>query len=381
MTSTADTASADRLVALDAFRGATVAGMILVNNPGTWSAIYGPLEHAEWHGWTPTDLVFPFFLYIVGVSISLAFARRIEKGGNQTDLVRKVTRRAITIFALGMLMVVFPFYEYLFNFSEKIAKMRIPGVLQRIAVCYFLASLVFIYAKPKTQYVICAVVLVGYWLAMALIPVPGFGHPDLSVQGNIASYLDRVVLGAHKWKPDYDPEGFLSTLPAAVTTMLGVFTGNWLRQNKPPIEKVAGMMIAGAFLVIAGWVWHRFFPINKSLWTSSYVLFTGGLALQGLALSIWLIDIKGFTKWAFPFVVFGMNALAVFVFSGLLAKTFIRIKPLGAGGPNLQGFIYQNVFAPWATPVNASLMYALCYVGVWYGAMYVLYKRRIFIKV
>ena len=366
----------DRLVSLDVFRGITIAGMVLVNNPGTWGHIYWPLAHAEWHGWTPTDLVFPFFLFIVGVAIPLAFGRRLESGGSKRDLYCKIVRRTLIIFALGIFLAGFPYFQF--------STIRIPGVLQRIAVCYLFASVIFLNTKVRTQIVITIALLIIYWLLMTRLHAPGFATGDLSKEGSLASFIDRVILGPHIWKQGkvYDPEGLLSTIPAIATTLLGVLTGQWLRLKKPEYEKVAGLFAAGAVCTIIGWCWGLFFPINKSLWTSSYVLFTGGLALEFLALCYWLIDIKKYRRWAKPFVVFGVNAIALFVGTGLMAKAMGLIKlPWGEGKISSQGWIFQKLFLPWASPVNASLAYAIAFILLWLGLMWILYARRIFIKV
>ncbi|MEJ7578731.1 MAG: DUF5009 domain-containing protein [Pyrinomonadaceae bacterium] len=367
----------DRLLALDAFRGLTIAGMILVNNPGSWSHIYDPLEHAAWHGWTPTDLIFPFFLFIVGVSVTLAFAKRTETDGAQKDLYIKIIRRTLIIFLLGLFLAGFPRFD--------LSTIRIPGVLQRIAVCYFFASIIFLNTKVRTQAIIGVGLLLLYWLLMTLVPVPGFGAGDLSKEGNLAAYIDRTLLSGHIWKTAkvYDPEGILSTIPAIVTTLCGVLTGHWLRTGKSQYEKVAGMFVAGACAVVVGWAWHSWFPINKALWTSSYVVFTAGMVLQLLALCIWTIDIKGYRRWATPFVIFGVNALAVFVLSGLLTKILILWEITNGDGSTVTAwkYLYDHLFASWAAPVNASLLFAITYVLLWLALMGLLYRKRIYIKV
>ena len=363
-----------RLLSLDVFRGLTVAGMILVNNPGTWAAVYDPLEHAAWHGWTPTDLIFPFFLFIVGVSAALALGRRAAAGAKR-DLYLKIVKRSLVIFALGLVLAGFPFYD--------LSTLRIPGVLQRIAVCYLFASFIFLLAGRRAQVFITSALLVGYCLLMKYVPAPGFAAGDLSVEGNLAAYVDRALLAGHTWKPLYDPEGVLSTIPAVATTLCGVLTGDLLRSKREPLEKVAVMFVAGVVAVVAGWAWHHWFPINKALWTSSYVLLTAGMALQLLAACYWLVDLKNCRRWSKPFVIFGTNALAVFFLSGILARTLGLIKFARADGSkvSLQKSIYENLFASWASPVNASLAYAVCFVLLWLGLMTVLYRRRIFIKV
>jgi len=367
-----------RMLSLDVFRGMTVAGMILVNNPGTWAAIYSPLGHAAWHGWTPTDLIFPFFLFIVGVSITLALSRRVEAGGPQRDLYVKIARRTALILALGLVLAGFPY----FNLST----IRFTGVLNRIAICYFFAAVIFLKTNWRQQTAIGVGLLLAYWAILALVPAPGFAAGDLSKEGSIASFVDRLVLGNHIWKGGgkvYDPEGILSTIPAVATTLCGVLTGHILRSRRTPFEKVAVMFVAGVAGVVVGWAWNSWFPVNKALWTSSYVVFTAGMALQLLALCYWIIDIHGYRRWAIPFVVFGTNALAAFFLTGLFARTLTLIKLTGDGGKGvaLQTIIFNNFFASWASPINASLAFAVCFVLLWLGLMAILYRRGIFIKV
>ncbi len=366
-----------RLVSLDVFRGLTIAGMVLVNNSGNGSAVYPPLSHSPWHGWTPTDLIFPFFVFIIGVAIPMAFEKRKALGGSQGDLYLKIFRRSAIIFGLGLLLNAFPYT------LDKFQHLRIPGVMQRLALCYLAASLIFLKSKLRTQVIVAAALLVGYWLAMKLIAAPGFMRGDLSVEGSLASWLDRTLMPGHTYKPMYDPEGLFSTIPAISTALIGVLTGQWLMQKRDAFEKVAGLFVVGTLCVIVGYVWDWTFPINKPLWTSSYVMFTGGLALQLLALCYWAIDLKGFRRWAQPFVVFGVNALALYVLSSLMFKVLVFIKATKLDGTpgTLRDWIYEHVFAAWLSPINASLAFALCYVGLWWLLMLVLYRRRIFIKV
>ncbi len=390
MPDTVTRSATDRLVSLDVFRGLTIAGMVLVNNPGSWSHIYWPLAHAEWDGWTPTDLIFPFFLFIVGVSIPLAFGRRVNNpapateesrrdgpGSSRRALYLKVIKRTLIIFALGLFLNGFPYFQ--------LGVIRIPGVLQRIAVCYFVASMIFLTSRPRTQVIIAFLLLLLYWLLMTRVAAPGFAAGDLSKEGSLASFIDRAVFGRHIWVQGkvYDPEGLLSTLPAIATTLFGVLTGHWLRTERSQHEKVVGMFAAGMCCVIIGWAWNPFFPINKSIWTSSYVFFTGGLALQLLAFCYWLIDIRKYRKWAKPFIVFGVNAIALFVGTGLMAKLMGLIKVPASDGSRvaLKTWIYNGLFTWWASPVNASLAFAIAFVLLWLGLMWILYSRRVFIKV
>jgi predicted acyltransferase len=371
----ASTQIAGRIQSLDVFRGITIAGMILVNNPGTWDAIYSPLEHSKWHGWTPTDLVFPFFLFIVGVSITLSLSRRAESGASENKLYWKIVRRAFIIFALGLVLSDFPYTDP--------STFRIPGVLQRIAVCYAVASLIYLKSGWKTQAVVACALLLFYWALVALVPVPGFGAGNLSMEGSLPSYVDRRLLGAHTWKPLYDPEGILSTIPAISTTLAGVLTGHYLRSRREPLEKVSAMFVAGAGLVIAGWIWNYWFPINKALWTSSYVLFTAGFTLELLACCYWLVDIKGYRRWALPFVVFGTNALAVYFLSEfvVLVASLFEFTRADGSRANILMLIYEKLFASWASPINASLAFAIATVLFWLAVMSLLYRKRILIKV
>ncbi len=368
----------NRLLSLDLFRGITIAGMILVNNPGTWEAIHAPFEHAPWHGWTPTDFIFPFFLFISGIAIPLAFGKRLEDGRKQ-NIYLKILRRSAIIFLLGLFIATFPYFDF--------STLRIPGVLQRIAVCYFIASVIFLNTNWKQQTIIGIALLLIYWILMTTIFVPGCAVTTIDDKAcNLTAYLDRVILGEnHIWSLGkvYDPEGILSTLPAIVTALAGVLTGTWLKSKNDDYQKVGGLFFFGIVLVATGWCWNFFFPINKALWTSSYVVFTAGQALCFLGFCYWLIDIKGYKKWTKPFVIFGVNALALYVGAELMAKILDLIKVAGKNGEptGLQGWIFETIFLPLAAPVNASLIYAVCYVLFWLFIMWILYRKNIYIKV
>jgi predicted acyltransferase len=374
-------AQQERLLSLDVFRGLTIAAMVLVNNPGTWAAVYRPLTHAEWHGWTPTDLVFPFFLFIVGVSIPLALAPRLARGVRARGLAARVVWRAAIIFALGLVLN----GVAALRFVGDLDTIRVMGVLQRIALCYLVAALLFLGASARLQAALAAVLLIGYWALLTLVPVPGFGPGDLGREGSLAAWLDRLVLGRHIYRGGkvYDPEGLLSTLPAIATTLSGVLAGHWLTSTGSPPRRIAGLMGAGTVALVAGLAWGQWFPINKALWTSSYALFTAGAAALGLAACVLIVDAGGLRRWTTPFVVFGTNALALFFLSTLCALLLISTPVAEAGGATttLHAWLYRRLFAPWATPVNASLAWAVAYLLVWLGAMWVLYRRRIFIRV
>lgn len=365
----------ERLVSLDVFRGATVAAMLLVNNPGTWSAVYDPLEHAAWHGWTPTDLIFPFFLFIVGVSMAFSVLPRLEAGDAPGRLFARAAKRSALLVLLGLLLTAFPYYNL------DLAHLRLPGVLQRIGLAFLLASAVVVFTRHRAQVGITAALLLGYWAAMMLVPVPGYGAGDLSKDGNLAAYVDRAVLGTdHLWKAakTWDPEGLLSTLPAVATVLLGVFAGRWMRSGRSPADRLVGLFLAGTAAVTLGWMWNEVFPINKALWTSSYVLLTAGLALHALAVCYWMVDVRGWRRWAVPFVWFGMNAIAAFFLSGIVARLLGMIKP---GGVALKQRIFDAAFDSWLPAHDASLAFALCFVALFTGLMGLMYRRQLFIKV
>jgi predicted acyltransferase len=369
-----------RLLSLDVFRGITIAAMVLVNNPGTWTAVYRPLTHAEWHGWTPTDLVFPFFLFAVGVSITLALGRRRSAGDLPGHLTGRVIRRAAIIFGLGLVLNV----TAAVAFGSGIETIRVMGVLQRIALTYLVAALLFLWSGWRTQAAVAAALLLGYWALLTLVPVPGFGAGDLGKEGSLAAWLDRLLLGRHIWRGGkvYDPEGLLSTLPAIATTLAGVLSGHWLVSTRSLARRVGGLALAGALALAAGLVWGAWFPINKSLWTSSYALFAAGAAALGLAACGWAVDLAGFRRWARPFVVLGTNALALFFLSTLCAVLLLAIHVAsGDARVTLHALLYQRLFASWAAPVNASLAWAAAYLIVWVGVMELLYRRRLFIRV
>jgi predicted acyltransferase len=375
-----------RLLSLDAFRGATIAGMIMVNNPGTWSDIYPQLRHAAWNGWTFTDWIFPFFLWIVGVAMTLSFAKRVEAGEDKAKLLLHVLRRAVMIFGLGLFLAGFPFglmLDHKFSFDA----IRIPGVLQRIAICYLLASIIYMYTKTRGQVIWIVSLLAGYWLLVKLVPVPGYGAGVMEPMGSLCWYVDSTVLAGHTWRgapaPGFDPEGIVSTIPAIATTLFGVLTGTWLRTDRSKEEKTAWMFVAGNFLLLLGAVLDMWLPINKNLWTSSYSVFMAGWALVCLAMFYWLIDVKGYTKWATPFMIYGMNAITVFVLSGVVGRLLGLIKIAQEGGDpvSLQQYIFRTFFLSVASPINASLMYAISFITFMFLVVWFMWKKKWFLKV
>ena len=387
MTNDASIASNHRLASLDAFRGLTIMLMILVNNPGDWSNIYWPLKHAPWHGWTPTDLVFPFFLFIVGVAIPLALTKRKQEGVARGPVAMHIVRRSVILFALGLFLSGFGMLFRLgpdFGIADLAATIRIPGVLQRIAVCYLLASLLFLLTERNTIVVVTAVALLTYWAVMILIPVPGYGAGMIDGKDtHLAAYVDRALLGeAHLWSSakTWDPEGILSTVPALATTLLGVLTGMWLRQDRLLSATLRGLILAGMTLTATGWLWGLVFPINKSIWTSSYAVFTAGLALLILGVCVWLFDILGWRRLALPLRIYGVNALTVFVMSGVVGRALVELK-VGEDSVSLKTWIYENLFHSWLTDVNASLAYAVAWILAWFVVLATMYRRDWIIKV
>ncbi len=365
------------MFSLDVFRGITIAGMIIVNNPGSWKYVYPPLKHAEWHGWTPTDLIFPFFLFIMGVAITLSLSKRKENGLTKSKIIYKILRRSFILFSLGLILHLFPFYNF------QIPRLRIPGVLQRIAVCYLISAILFIKLKPRVLPILTLIILIGYYLAMTLIPVPGYGAGNLTPDGNLASYIDRIVFkGTRLWQGTWDPEGILSTFPAIATTILGIFAGIWLMKKKEDIEKFLSMLFIGIILLSIGYIFSFFFPINKNLWTSSYVLFTGGMAYIFLSFCFLLFDILKLRKIGIPFAIFGVNPIAVYFLSGILTKTLLIIKvKAGNEALSLYSWIFKNIFVPLAGNMNGSLLFAVSYVLLWLGIMTIFYRLKIFIKI
>ena len=361
-----DAAVAERLVSLDVFRGLTMAAMVIVNNPGDWSHVHAPLLHAEWNGWTPTDLIFPFFLFIVGVSITLS---------RRTASWRSIARRAAVIFALGLFLNGFPRFD--------VETWRIPGVLQRIAICYLAAatlSRVVRRAFPARPYraavrlmLIALALCVGYWAIMMRVPPPGGVAGDLSPEGNLGAHIDRTLMPGHLWKPRWDPEGLLSTVPAIATTLFGIVAGLSIGSTPTGLRKVTGLIAAGAIGIALGYAWSPFFPINKALWTSSYTLFTAGAACLLVGVCYWAVDVRGWRRWTKPFVILGSNPIALYVASGVLADTL--------GGTGAGRHLYVNLFAPFASPKNASLLYALANLALLFVLLVWMHRRRIFLRV
>ena len=421
-----------RLVSLDAFRGITIAGMILVNNPGSWGYVYSPLRHARWHGWTPTDLVFPFFLFIVGVAMAFSFQRRLTEPRARSRLFVQVVRRTLILFLLGLIMAGFPDFRLIgpqvlavggvamltaerplislgripVTHVQKLVgaavlagaaiyftvdvdhfhaqKQRVPGVLQRIAVCYFIASVAAMALGTRGRAVLSGIILLGYWVIVATAAPPaGYTAAVTGPEGLLHDWVDVQLLAGHLYGERPDPEGLLSTLPAVATVLLGMLVGQWLQAARDSRDKAIGLFfVANVALVLAAW-WHLALPINKKIWTSSYVILTAGLAMHFLAMCYWLIDVRGYRRWAWPFVVFGSNAIVVYFASSLVAKLLGRWKFMLPDGTTTSAkrWIYENVLASWAGEFNGSLLYALSYILLWLLLLIPLYRRRIFVKI
>jgi len=398
----------ERLLALDVFRGATVAAMLLVNDPGSWSAIYPPLAHAAWNGWTPTDLIFPFFVFIVGITTQLSLAARRARGDDERAIRRQILRRAALIFLFGFLVNGFPFFtwgtvdgvadpSFWQRFVDRLHHWRILGVLQRIGLAYLVSALIATRVRLRTQVAVTAVILVGYWMVMTVFPVPGsdgtLGYLLLDKpEATMAAYWDRVFLdwtrfglGNHVWvgSRTWDPEGILSTSGAIGTALLGNIAGWWLGRERALPERVNGLFAAGALAMMIGLMWHWVFPINKSLWTSSYAVFTAGLACVSIGTIMWMVDIQGWRRWTKPFVIYGLNPMVAFVGSGVLARVIYSLVKVTYNGEQipLQAAIYRSLFASWLAPVNASLAFAMAYVLLFFGILTLLYRRNIVFKV
>jgi predicted acyltransferase len=420
----------ERLTSLDVFRGFTILLMTIVNNPGSWASIYPPLEHAQWHGCTPTDLVFPFFVFIMGTAIPFAMPTKHFDWA----VFNKIMVRSLRIFCLGFFLSCFSrihlfdlegipllvirliitfvvAYALLGNFSLKVKTYlaigiftillalaysniesfqdtRIPGVLQRIGIVYFFTSLLYLKTNLKTQLLVAASLLLGYWILMAFVPVPGFGAANFEKGTNLAAWLDNFLLEGHLWSSSktWDPEGILSTLPAIGTGIIGMFIGQLLNLQISKIEILKKLAISGSVLLIIGMLWNIIFPINKSLWTSSYVLYTAGIATICLTVLYYIIDVVNYKKWTKLFLIWGVNPMIVFFFSGVIPRVLSSIKvespEIATEQINLQTLIYKFWIVPcFENPLNSSLAYALSYAIFWSLILWFFYKKKLIFKV
>lgn len=378
----------DRLLSLDAFRGFTMAAMVLVNNPGSWEHIYPQLEHAQWNGWTFTDWIFPFFLWIVGMSVTYSLSSRKHKGDTKQKLVLQIFRRTAVLFSIGVFLNGFPF-GLLFGSQFNISTIRIPGVLQRIAICYCCASLFFLSLNKKNIGIIVVILLSVYWMFMKLIPIPDGETGILEAGKNFAAYIDSLILSGHMWRNTltWDPEGIVSTLPAIATTLFGVLTGEYLRTSQhSKIEKGNWMFVIGSGLLLLGAILDMWLPINKSLWTSSYAIFMAGWAMVIFSLFYFLLDVKNITWWSYPFVVYGSNAITAYVISSLQETLVYGISTTVVSSLGVIHSIsvkeyVMTYFSRYFSLHTASLIYGLLTVGAIYCLLWIMWKKKIFIKI
>ena len=420
----------ERLISLDVFRGFTILLMTIVNNPGSWASIYPPLEHAEWNGCTPTDLVFPFFIFIMGTAISFAMPTKTFDGAT----FNKILIRSLRIFCLGLYLNFFSkielfglegiplllsrlvitlgvSYALLGNFSLKVKtyltlsvfvvllflaysgieayqEVRIPGVLQRIGIVYFFVAILYLKTSQKTQLLTALMLLLVYWGLMALVPVPGIGAANFEKGTNLAAWLDNELLKGHLWSfsKTWDPEGILSTIPAIATGIIGLLIGQLINRPLPKLEIVKKMGMVGIMITVLGVLWSVVFPINKSLWTSSYVLYTSGLAILCLTILYYIIDVANYKKWTKLFLIWGVNPMIVFFFSGIIPRVLSMIEiqnpEIAAEQINLKDYFYNFCIVPFFNnPMSASLAFALVYVILWSFILWIFYKYKLIFKV
>jgi predicted acyltransferase len=375
----------ERLLALDVFRGLTLLGMVLVNSHGDARLRYVPLSHVVWHGWTFTDLIFPFFVFIVGAAIPYSIENRLGRGASRGQIVANVLRRGLLLFAIGLTMN----WWHKFDFDHPaldLAHLRIFNVLQRIALCAVAVTLLYLWCKPRAQAAIAAVILVFYFVLMKFVPVPGVGAGVLEKVGNWVQYIDSHVMGAHcgsVYKGQfYEIKGLLSTFPAIVTALLGVWTGRYLRSPAGPHEKLANLYFFGSLAMFLGAFWDNFFPVNQQLWTSSLVLLMGGMAMVVLASCYYVVDVRKVTWWTPPCLIFGMNSIAVWIGSVTFKDALEKIKFAGGDGKMLD--VKTHLFqwlSQWFGPWNGSLAFAFLYVLFWLAIMGVLYRQKVFFKI
>jgi predicted acyltransferase len=374
---------AERLMSLDIFRGLMVAGMILVDNPGSDEKAYWAIKHAEWNGWTTADFIFPAFLFLVGVSIVFSFAARLRRGESRGQILLHAFKRSLILIAVGLFVNASPII------GVDLHAWRLEGVTQRIAVCYFVAAILVLWSDFRGQLIAIAVCLVGYWALMRFAPVPGLGVPGRDIpfmdpDKNIAAWLDRKLFMGHLFDQTRDPEGIISTIPAIATTLIGVLTGYWLRSNRTRGTIAMRTLLFGILGLVAGEVWNVWFPINKYIWTSSFVLFTGGVSLVFLAFLYWMVEIKRWRgAWTMPILVFGMNAIAGFVADSLVYGPGYSFTVKGADGTAVawHDAAQARLMSLGANAANASLLYSLgallfCWVLLW-----ILWRKKIFLKV
>ncbi len=370
-TPTSGSGADERLLPLDAFRGLTMLLMVLVNGSGP--AVYHQFHHAEWDGWTMADTVFPSFLWIVGIAITLSLGRREEQGISRSKLIPRILRRSAILYVLGLFVYLFPDFHF--------ATMRFTGVLQRIAVCYLAAAVIYLYWGVRGRIAWTIALPAAYWLAITLIPVPRFGAGNLTLEGNLAHYIDRSVLGTHNWSATgtWDPEGLLSTLPAIATTLLGVLAGEILKRKRGLSERCRWLLVSGVGLVLSGLICNSWLPINKNIWSPSFALFMAGLDCLVLTGFLWLIEGRGYRRWTQPFVIFGMNAIAVYMISELVPE-MVGLFSVGSG-PDRKPVADAALNASLLPAGWLQFLYAVMFTLALYGFAWGLYRRKWFLRV
>jgi predicted acyltransferase len=372
----------ERLLCLDVFRGLAVAGMILVDNPGSDDLAYGPIKHADWNGWTPADFIFPSFLFLVGISMVFSFAARLQRGESRTHILFHAFKRSLILIVIGLFVNASPII------GLDLHTWRFEGVTQRIALCYFAAAILVLWSSRRTTWIAMCACLLGYWAILRFVPVPGFGRPGHSIpfmdpDHNLVAWLERKLFMGHLFNGTRDPEGIISTIPAIATTLIGVLTGYWLRSERSPSTKAIHMLCAGILGLVAGEIWNLWFPINKNLWTSSFVLFSGGFALLFLTLLYWLLEIKRCRgAWTMPILVFGTNAIAGFVVDSFVYGPGYSFTMKSPNGPVMWHDAAQAKFVSLGfSAANASLIYSLAAVLFCWILLWFLWRKRIFLKV
>jgi predicted acyltransferase len=368
---------------LDIFRGLAVAGMILVDNPGSDDGAYWPIKHAEWNGWTPADFIFPSFLFLVGISMVLSFSSRLRRGESRRQILFHVFKRSLILIAIGLLVNASPIV------GLDLHTFRFEGVTQRIALCYLVSAILVLWSNRRGQWIALGACLIGYWMMMRFVPVPGFGVPGRDIpfmdpDRNLVAWLDRKLFAGHLYNVTRDPEGVLSTIPAIATTLMGVLTGNLLLSEKKSGTKAIRMLLIGVLGLASGLIWNFWFPINKNLWTSSFALFTGGFALVFLAFLYWMLEIKQWQgPWTMPILVFGMNAIAGFVADSLVYGPGYSFTVKGHGGAAISWHdaAQLRLVSFGLNAANASLIYSLAAVLFCWILLWFLWRKRIFIKV